>query len=82
MWVARVPVSSHAQNEQSIEGRTPCEMCIRDRLECGWEVDDIRQSKFPVLERANVLGWFDGGRLVSQIAVYPMRMNICLLYTS
>ena len=24
MWVARVPVSSHAQNEQSIEGRTPC----------------------------------------------------------
>ena len=45
-------------------------------LECGWEDDDIRQSKFPVLERANVLGWFDGGRLVSQIAVYPMRMNI------
>ena len=45
-------------------------------LEYGWENDDIRQSKFPVLERARVLGWFDEGRLASQFAVYPLKMNV------
>ncbi len=42
----------------------------------GWEDDDIKQSKFPVLERADILGCFDGEQLASQIAVYPLCMNI------
>lgn len=42
----------------------------------GWRDDDIMQSKFPILERADVLGCWDGEDLVSQIAVYPLRMNI------
>lgn len=45
-------------------------------LDYGWENDEIRKSKFPVLENANVLGCFDQGTLVSQFAVYPMEMNI------
>ena len=45
-------------------------------LRIGWEDDDIRRSKYPILEAANVLGWFDEAQLVSQIAVYPMQMNI------
>jgi len=45
-------------------------------LDYGWENEDIRQSKFPVLEHAYVLGCFDGGSLVSQFAVYPVDMNI------
>ena len=31
----------------------------------GWKDDEIKQSKFPVLERADVLGCFDGDTLVS-----------------
>lgn len=42
----------------------------------GWEEDEIKQSKFPVLESADVLGWFEGDRLASQMAVYPMQVNI------
>ena len=42
----------------------------------GWKDDEIKQSKFPVLERADVLGCFDGESLVSQFAVYPLKMNI------
>lgn len=42
----------------------------------GWKDDEIKQSKFPVLERADVLGCFDGDTLVSQFAVYPLKMNI------
>ena len=45
-------------------------------LDYGWENEDIRQSKLPVLEKARVVGWFDGGRLASQFAVYPLKMNI------
>ena len=44
--------------------------------ETGWRDDEIKQSKFPVLERADVLGCFDGDSLISQITVYPIDMNI------
>ena len=30
-------------------------------LDYGWENEDIRQSKRPVLEKARVIGWFDTG---------------------
>ena len=42
----------------------------------GWKDEEIKQSKFPVLERADVLGCFDGDTLISQFAVYPLKMNI------
>lgn len=42
----------------------------------GWRDDSIRRSKFPVLERADILGCYDGDALVSQIAVYPLDMNV------
>lgn len=42
----------------------------------GWQKDEIKQSKFPVLEKAHVLGWFEGEKLASQIAVYPMEVNV------
>ena len=37
---------------------------------------EIRKAKSLILKHSNVLGWFDEGKLVSQIAVYPMQMNI------
>ena len=48
----------------------------QDLAETGWKDDEIQQSKFPVLERADVLGCFDDDELVSQFAVYPLDMNI------
>ena len=45
-------------------------------MEAGWRDDEIMQSKFPILERADVLGSYDGDNLISQIAVYPLQMNI------
>lgn len=48
----------------------------QDLIETGWQDDEIKQSKFPVLERADVSGCFDGDTLVSQFAVYPLKMNI------
>ena len=48
----------------------------QELAENGWKDDEIMQSKFPVLERADVLGCFDGKELVSQFAAYPLEMNI------
>lgn len=48
----------------------------QDLMEAGWRDDEIKQSKFPVLERADILGCYDGDNLISQFAVYPLKMNI------
>lgn len=48
----------------------------RDLQTFGWENREIAQSKLPVLRHADVLGWFDGDKLISQLAVYPFKVNI------
>ena len=48
----------------------------QELMDTGWKDDEIKQSKFPVLKRADVLGCFDGEALVSQVAVYPLKANI------
>ncbi|WP_405078723.1 enhanced intracellular survival protein Eis [Paenibacillus chitinolyticus] len=42
----------------------------------GWEDREIAQAKLPVLKQADVLGWFDEDKLISQLAVYPFQVNI------
>ena len=41
-----------------------------------WEEKEIIREKFPTFQRAEVIGWFDGDTLVSQVAVYPMKIRI------
>lgn len=42
----------------------------------GWQEKEILHAKLPTMERADVLGWFDGENLVSQLAVYPMKVKV------
>lgn len=42
----------------------------------GWQEKEIIRAKFPTMEKADVIGWFDNDTLVSQVAVYPMRVRI------
>ncbi len=48
----------------------------RELHEIGWEAKEFIRDKSPVLEKADVLGWFDGDKLVSQVAVYPFQVRI------
>lgn len=48
----------------------------QDLQEVGWEEKEFIRAKYPTLERADVLGWFDGDSLISQVAVYPMKVRI------
>lgn len=47
-----------------------------DLQEVGWEDREIALAKLPVLEQADVIGWFDRDKLVSQVAVYPFQIRI------
>lgn len=42
----------------------------------GWEEKEIIRAKFPTMEKADVIGWFDRDTLISQVAVYPMQVQI------
>ena len=48
----------------------------KDLQEIGWEEKEIIRAKSPTLEQADVKGWFDGDKLISQVAVYPMKVRI------
>lgn len=48
----------------------------RDLDEAGWSKKEIRLEKLPILKNAHVTGWFENERLISQVAVYPMQVNI------
>ncbi|MDF2802897.1 MAG: family N-acetyltransferase [Anaerocolumna sp.] len=48
----------------------------RELHEIGWEAKEFVRDKSPVLEKADVLGWFDDDKLVSQVAVYPFKVRI------
>lgn len=48
-----------------------------DLEESGYEDDsDIMRAKRPVLHSADVFGWFDEDKLISQLAIYPCQVNI------
>lgn len=47
-----------------------------DLHKIGWQEDEIVNAKSPVLQQADVLGWFDGDELVSQVATYPFEVRI------
>jgi predicted acetyltransferase len=52
------------------------QVTFRDLHQIGWEEDEIISAKSPVLEQADVLGWFDEDKLISQAAVYPLQVRI------
>ena len=48
----------------------------KDLLEGGYEDGELIRTKLPMLERADVFGWFNGENLVSQVCIYPCTVNI------
>jgi len=52
------------------------QVTYRDLNQIGWEEDEIIRAKSPILEQADVLGWFDEDKLISQASVYPLKVRI------
>jgi len=47
-----------------------------DLLQSGYKDGEIIRSKRPILKNATVIGWFNEDQLVSQLCIYPCRVNI------
>ncbi len=47
-----------------------------DLLQTGWEQEEIKYAKRPMLKEAYVIGWFYKEKLASMIVVYSMRVNV------
>ena len=46
-----------------------------EMLKTGWQEDEMKYSKAPMLKNAFVLGWFHGENLASQIVISPMAVS-------
>lgn len=42
----------------------------------GWNEDEMLEAISPSLKQADVWGWFDDNKLISQVAVYPLQVRI------
>ncbi len=47
-----------------------------DLLRTGWDEDEFKHAKRPILDYSYVIGWFYKERLASMIVVHPMKVNI------
>lgn len=52
------------------------QVTTQDLSTIGWQEKEMLHAKSPTMERADVLGWFDGENLISQVAVYPMKVKV------
>lgn len=44
--------------------------------ESGYEDGEIIRAKGPILQNSDVIGWFNGEQLVSQLCIYPCNVNV------
>lgn len=70
------PVSSQYMEQYNALLRYVFQVTDQELSAIGWQEKEIIRAKFPTMEKADVIGWFDGNTLVSQVAVYPMQVNI------
>lgn len=49
----------------------------KDLMESGYEDEEIIKAKRPILQEADVFGWFnEADELVSQLCIYPCKVNV------
>ena len=48
----------------------------QELFKSGYEEGELIKSKQPILQRADVIGWFNAEKLVSQLSIYPCEVNI------
>lgn len=48
----------------------------QDLIRSGYVEGEITLVKRPILQNADVIGWFNGDQLVSQLCIYPCNVNV------
>ncbi len=70
------PVGSEYMEQYNALLRYVFQVTEQELSSIGWQEREIIRAKFPTMEKADVIGWFDNDTLVSQVAVYPMKVRI------
>lgn len=70
------PVSGKYMDQYNVLLRYVFQVTDQELISVGWKEKEIIRAKFPTMEKADVIGWFDGDTLVSQVVVYPMQVQI------
>ena len=70
------PVSSRYLEQYNALLRYVFQVTDQELSSVGWQEKEFIRAKFPTMEKADVIGWFDRDTLVSQVAVYPMQARI------
>ena len=70
------PVGSEYMEQYNALLRYVFQVTEQELSSIGWQEREIIRAKFPTMEKADVIGWFDDDNLVSQVAVYPMQARI------
>lgn len=70
------PVTSEYMEQYNALLRYVFQVTDQELSSVGWQEKEIIRAKFPTMEKADVIGWFDNDVLVSQVAVYPMQVQI------
>ncbi|MGI5894814.1 MAG: GNAT family N-acetyltransferase [Candidatus Merdivicinus sp.] len=70
------PVSGEYMEQYNALLRYVFQVTDQELSSIGWQEKEIIRAKFPTMEKADVIGWFDRDTLVSQVAVYPMQVKI------
>ena len=70
------PVSGKYMDQYNVLLRYVFQVTDQELNSVGWKEKEIIRAKFPTMEKADVIGWFDGDTLVSQVVVYPMQVQI------
>lgn len=70
------PVGSEYMEQYNALLRYVFQVTDQELNSIGWQEKEIIRAKFPTMEKADVIGWFDNDNLISQVAVYPMQVQI------
>lgn len=74
LTIKPVPVSDVAQFNDLL--RYVFQVTNQDLIEGGYEDGELMHAKQPVLEKSDVIGWYNETQLISQLAIYPCHVNI------
>ena len=67
------PVGSEYMEQYNALLRYVFQVTEHELSSIGWQEKEIIRAKFPTMQKADVIGWFDDDNLVSQVAIYPMQ---------
>lgn len=70
------PVDSECMEQYNALLRYVFQVTDQELSSVGWQEKEMIRAKFPMMEKADVIGWFDDETLVSQVAVYPMQIKV------